>query len=97
MSKIYEQRATPYAVRNGFTKTFGEDPIWWLTFVFAFLLLFSLELFYRAFKRTLKVMGVLPLWKFWERFSNTQDHDIETWQELEQDKDIRARLQTLNR
>jgi phospholipid-translocating ATPase len=80
-------------------KTFGRDPIWWLTLVLVFMVLVTLELVYKSVKRNLKVAGVWLPWK--QRGNrlgeNGVELDVEVWQEMEQDPIIRARLKRLAR
>jgi phospholipid-translocating ATPase len=58
LTSIYSKGVSPYAVRNGFSTTFGSDPVWWLALLVVLFLLASIELSYRAIKRGLMVSGL---------------------------------------
>ncbi|KAH8650116.1 P-type ATPase [Xylariales sp. PMI_506] len=58
LAVIYTPGPSTYDVRGGFTKVFGRDGIWWLTFIAVMLILISVELAYRAVKRNLIVLGL---------------------------------------
>ncbi|RLL94188.1 hypothetical protein CFD26_103788 [Aspergillus turcosus] len=99
LAGAYAWQPSPYAARDGFTKTFGRDPIWWLTLVLVFMVLVTLELVYKSVKRNMKVAGMWLPWK--QRRNrlgeNGVELDVAMWQEMEQDPIIRARLKRLAR
>ena len=69
LSSIYAPDVTPYAVRNGFSSTFGPDPAWWLTLAVLLGVLATGELGYRALKRNLIVMGFCKWRKKWSAWA----------------------------
>ncbi|KAK7976779.1 uracil phosphoribosyltransferase [Apiospora arundinis] len=104
---IYNPGVSPYAVRGGFTKSFGGDGIWWLTLIVVVALLMTTELVYKAIKRNL-ILARLWKWPPWKKSStdddgeaatgvveNLEEFHLEMWQELEQDPVIRERLRKL--
>ncbi|KAH6646172.1 hypothetical protein BKA67DRAFT_526309 [Truncatella angustata] len=83
-----------YAVRNGFTKTFGGDSIWWLTLIIILAMLICIELGFKAIKRNL-IVGGLWQWPPWQRRAAggaAEEWHLELWQELEQDPLMKERL-----
>lgn len=60
LNGAYAQQPSPYAVRDGFSQTFGRDPLWWLTMLAVFLVLVVVETAYKAIQRRLVVAG---LWR----------------------------------
>ncbi|KAF7165374.1 hypothetical protein CNMCM6106_001564 [Aspergillus hiratsukae] len=99
LAGAYAWQPSPYAARDGFTKTFGRDPIWWLTLVLVFMILVTLELVYKSVRRNMKVAG---MWLPWKQRGNRLGEngvelDVGMWQEMEQDPVIRARLKRLAR
>ncbi|KAB5545865.1 hypothetical protein GE09DRAFT_1132712 [Coniochaeta sp. 2T2.1] len=72
---------SPYAVKHGFTSTFGPDWMWWLTLVVVLGALATGELAYRALQRSLRAMKI---WKKRAAEERTAEElDVETWQEME--------------
>lgn len=98
LSGIYTRAPSPYAVRDGFAKTFGPDLVWWLTLIVMVTLLILMETIFRTFQRSLILAG---LWRWpWVRKENDVCADewrLELWQELEKDPAIRERLRKLAR
>ena len=93
LSGSYAPTPSIYAVRDGFSKTFGPDPMWWAT-VFAVLGVLGLLDFTRKLaKRTLIGLNVWrwPPWK--PRVAG--ELEVEVWQEMEMDPVIWKKLQRL--
>lgn len=90
---------SPYAVRGGFTKSFGGDGIWWLTLIVVVALLMTVELVYRAVKRNMILarMWRWPPWKKSETDKSLEEFHLEMWQELEQDPAIQEKLRQILR
>lgn len=61
LSGIYAPAPSPYAVRDGFTTTFGRDATWWLSLVVALMALSTAEIAYRTTKHAVVTAG---LWRF---------------------------------
>ncbi|KAK0610259.1 Phospholipid-transporting ATPase IC [Lasiodiplodia hormozganensis] len=95
---------TPFAVRHGFSKTFGLDGSWWLTLVVGLMLLCAVELVLKALQRHRLARVV------WTRMVPGKDRaelegggvwaGFETWhpflwQEIEQDPNASAQLRRL--
>ncbi|KAF9630321.1 phospholipid-translocating P-type ATPase [Lasiodiplodia theobromae] len=95
---------TPFAVRHGFSKTFGPDGSWWLTLVVGLLLLCAVELLLKALHRH-RLARVI-----WTRVMPGKDRaELEgggvwagfeawhpfLWQEIEQDPNASACLRSL--
>jgi phospholipid-translocating ATPase len=80
----YARSPGPYAVRDGFTKTFGRDPVWWLTLVIVFLILVVIQLTYKVCKRSAIRLHLWPLWKS-NQSTEEELHEwyVNRWQELE--------------
>lgn len=51
LAAIYSRKPSPYAVRDSFMKTFGKDPIWWLTVIMVLAMVILLELGITAMRR----------------------------------------------
>lgn len=105
LSGIYAQTPSPYAVRDGFTHTFGRDPTWWLTLISVLGLIYILEMGLKMAKRNVVIMFGAWHWPGWwigkknKRSrqqdwveGNLEDWDVGLWQEMEQDPAVRARL-----
>jgi len=90
---VYAPTNSPYDVRDGFTKGFGRDLVWWLTLSFVLVLLAMFELGYKVVKRNLIVMGVWKYrwrwlsWKIWGRFSKRRGAGIFTYECDEMDNE----------
>jgi len=99
MSAVYSDNLSPYDVRGGFTKTFGNDWTWWLTLIIAFAILAVMELAYKSVRGYLLVVGMWPPWMrtFRRRGRNrtAEELDVSVWQEMEKDPVIRGRLREL--
>ncbi|KAL7627863.1 drs2 neo1 protein [Parahypoxylon ruwenzoriense] len=94
LSGVYAAQPSPYPARDGFTDTFGKDPLWWLTLLVVVLTLISIELVYKAMKRHMVIAGVWK-WPPWKRQSlddSLEEWGLEIWQELEKDPVMRERL-----
>ena len=90
MSQCYSNNITPYDVRYGFTKTFGNDPNWWLALIIAFAIMLVLEMAFKSVKRRLLDAIVWPPWKRRSKTSathgrNAEELDVRLWQEMEKD------------
>ena len=98
----YARKPSPYAARGGFSHTFGPDGLWWLTALAIVAALIVVETAYKAAKQRLVVGG---LWRFppWmghdsrgdDEDDNAEDWDLELWQELEKDPNVRLRLKAI--
>jgi phospholipid-translocating ATPase len=101
LSGIYTRAPSIYAVRDGFTSTFGRDPVWWATLFVVLAALGALDLGLRLAKRALIGMGLWtwpPVW-LGGRGEDDVDKDVwdvEVWQEMEQDPAVWARLKALS-
>lgn len=102
LAGVYQPYPSPYAVRGSFTQTFGKDPIWWLTLLLVFAVLVVMEIAYKSIKRNLAVAGVWRDWNPWPKVrgrehprNGTGAFVLETWQEMEQNPEIRQRLREL--
>ncbi|KAL0935954.1 p-type ATPase [Colletotrichum truncatum] len=98
LSGIYTPAPSPYAVRDGFSKIFGADPVWWLTLIIVTLVFILMETIFRTFQRSMILNG---MWRWpWVRKENDVCADewrLELWQELEKDPAVRERLKKLAR
>ncbi len=94
---MYSDNLSPYDVKGGFTKSFGQDPNWWLVLILTLTILITIELALKSVRRTLALVGRWPLWKRKQNdgAKNAEELDLEVWQEMEQDPDIRERLKAL--
>ncbi|EMR66572.1 putative phospholipid-transporting atpase 1 protein [Eutypa lata UCREL1] len=78
----YARQPSPYAARDGFTVTFGRDPLWWLTALAIVFVLIVIETSYKAIKRRLVVAGFWRLPRAvtapWNRIVNRgQEEDFD--------------------
>ncbi|EQB50527.1 hypothetical protein CGLO_10022 [Colletotrichum gloeosporioides Cg-14] len=98
LSGIYTPSPSPYAVRDGFSKIFGADAVWWLTLIIMTLLFILMETIFRTLQRCLILAG---LWRWpWVRKEDDVCADewrLELWQELERDPAVKKRLRKLAR
>ncbi|KAK1625426.1 phospholipid-translocating P-type ATPase [Colletotrichum phormii] len=96
LSSIYARAPSIYAVRDGFSKTFGRDWTWWLTLIVMVTLFILMETIFRTLQRSLILAG---LWRWpWVRKEDDVCADewrLELWQELEKDPVVRERLRRL--
>ncbi|KAI5466004.1 hypothetical protein BGZ63DRAFT_120499 [Mariannaea sp. PMI_226] len=90
----------PYAIRNSFTSLFGADAVWWSTAFIVLGLLGLFEMVMKVVRRLLLIAGLWD-WRPWKQSrrgsKNIEEWDVELWQELEQDPDMRSRLKQLCR
>ncbi|SPO04259.1 related to ATPases [Cephalotrichum gorgonifer] len=84
--------ASIYAVRDGITKTYGRDALWWATLFGVLGVLGMIEMTRRIVKRVLVGMG-LWRWGVWGEVG--EGLDVEVWQELEKDPVVWERLKRL--
>ncbi|KAI0126054.1 P-type ATPase [Xylariales sp. AK1849] len=98
LAALYARAATPYAVKDGFTKIFGSDAMWWLTLIVASAILICTETAAKAVKRNLIVAGLWrwPPWKQTAVDDSAEEWHLELWQELEQDPLVKERLKNMN-
>ncbi|KAK0372614.1 phospholipid-translocating P-type ATPase [Colletotrichum limetticola] len=96
LSSIYTRAPSIYAVRDGFSKTFGRDWTWWLTLIVMVTLFILMETIFRTLQRSLILAG---MWRWpWVRKEDDVCADewrLELWQELEKDPIVRERLKRL--
>ncbi|OLN88113.1 putative phospholipid-transporting ATPase DNF3-like protein 1 [Colletotrichum chlorophyti] len=96
LSGIYTRAPSPYAVREGFAKTFGPDLVWWLTLIVMITLFIVMETMFRTLQRSLILAG---LWRWpWIRKGDDVCADewrLELWQELEKIPAVREKLRRL--
>lgn len=83
---------TPYAVKHGFTSVFGKDLAWWLTLIAVLMALVTVEVAYRAVKRT-----IVTTWRRNQLEKNAEEYSVETWQEMERDPAVREMLKVISR
>ncbi|OTB08256.1 hypothetical protein M426DRAFT_317370 [Hypoxylon sp. CI-4A] len=94
LSGAYPAQTSPYPARDGFTTTFGKDPLWWLTIIVEVLVLVSIDLVYKAIKRNMIIAGTWK-WPPWKRRSvddSLEEWGLDVWQEVEKDPVMRERL-----
>jgi phospholipid-translocating ATPase len=98
LSGVYARRPSIYAVRDGFTHTYGRDLAWWATLLVVLGALGLLELSLKIVKRRLIGLGLYRL-KPWKGRGDpgegVEDWDLEVWQEMEQDPVMRERLRKM--
>lgn len=92
LAGVYSDNISPFDVRSGLFKTFGQDPNWWLTFLVALTILALLDLSVKAVRRVLVVSGWWPFWKR-KTESRLQERELVAWQELEQQPGMVERFQ----
>ena len=99
MSSAYSDNLSPYDVRGGFAKTFGNDWTWWLALILTLAILTVMEMSYKTIKGNLLVAGMWPpLSKTFRRRSqdrSAEELDVNVWQEMEKDPLIWNRLRQL--
>lgn len=95
---MYARSVSTYAVRDGFTKTFGADALWWLTLIITTGLLICFELGFKAVKRNMIIGGLWqwPPWKKRAASDSVEEWHLELWQELEQVPEIKEKLKQVN-
>ncbi|KAG5985098.1 hypothetical protein E4U55_001602 [Claviceps digitariae] len=88
----------PYNIRRTFTQHFGRDPVWWSTLFVVLAFLGLLELAGKTVKRNMLVAGVWH-WPPWKTPSPggelLEKWNLQVWQELEQDVEVREQLRRL--
>jgi phospholipid-translocating ATPase len=100
LSGVYARAPSPYSVRDGFTTTFGPDPVWWATLVVVLAVLALMELTFKTVKRNLIMAGLwkLPPWSRWGKLGaasggdSVEEWDLGLWQEMEMDPVVKERL-----
>lgn len=94
LAGVYSDNISPFDVKGGFFRTFGDDPAWWATLVVTVAALAALELVVKAVRRVLVVNGRWPPWKRAAEV-RAQERELEAWQELEKDPGFLRRLEDL--
>ncbi|KAI0161169.1 phospholipid-translocating P-type ATPase [Hypoxylon sp. FL1284] len=94
LAGVYAPQPSPYPARDGFTDTFGQDPLWWLTLVIVVVALIVVEMVYKAAKRRMVIAGLWkwPPWKQNNVDDSLEEWGLEVWQELEKDPVTRERI-----
>ena len=99
LSAVYAASPSgPYAINGSFLHYWGRDPAWWATCFITLGLLGMIQIVTRISIRTLKIVGKwnFPPWKKGGRHEeNVEELDLELWQEMEQDKVMKARMERL--
>lgn len=87
----------PYLIRHTFTRVFGVDAVWWSTLFIVLAFLGLIELVGKSVKRNMLVAGMWhwPPWKKQSLDDIVEEWDLQVWQEMEQDPEIRERLRRL--
>ncbi|KAK5990757.1 Phospholipid-transporting ATPase dnf1 [Cladobotryum mycophilum] len=88
-----------YAIRDTFTKLFGDDAVWWSTCFIVLGIMGLMELLFKAIKRNMLVAGLWQ-WPPWQRKKlgdNVEEWDLELWQELEQEPEVQKNLAKIAR
>lgn len=104
MSVTSQPTLTPFAVRGGFTGTFGKDPMWWISLIVGLVVLGAMELIVKSLRRHRLART------FWSGGSPAKEHsdladgDVlagyeawypHLWQQIEQDPNASERLHSL--
>lgn len=91
LSGAYSDNISPYDVKGGFLKTFGNDWRWWLVLIVTVMILVVTELILKAAK---KALVRFELWPLWERRGGARmwERELEVWQEVEKDPGFMMRL-----
>lgn len=92
LSGIYSKNLSPYDVKGGFFHTFGTDPNWWLTIIITLSTFTVVELAYKSIRSRLLSSDAWPPFRTPRSSRNTDDLHVESWQSMEKDAGIRARL-----
>lgn len=89
----------PYAIRDGFTQTWGRDPTWWSTLFLVLSFLGLLEVVGKVILRHVSIASICqwPPWQARESKDNPEEWSLEMWQEMEQDPAMKARLRRMAR
>ncbi|CAH0049527.1 unnamed protein product [Clonostachys solani] len=81
----------PYAIRDSFTQLWGRDPTWWATLFMVLSFLGLMELVGKLVIKQLSTSGQNG------SSGNMEDWDLETWQEMEQNPEVKQYLERLAR
>lgn len=92
LSGVYTPAPSIYAVRDGFTDTYGRDALWWATLFGVLGVLGLIEMVRKMIKRVFVGMG---LWRWGAWGQGGEGLDVEVWQELERDPVVWERLKKL--
>lgn len=84
LSAAYSNNLSPYDVKGGFTHTFGNDVVWWLTLVVALAVLTVLDLGYKSVKQSLVLAGKWPPWR--RKALEAGFVGVESWQVIEKER-----------
>lgn len=109
LSAIYAPRPSAYNVRNAFPNTFGRDLGWWLTLLMVLGVLYMLEMGYKMAKQMTVALGLWKRGRVWRdrvwhprrgaqaswTDNNSEDWDLGMWQVMEQDKEVKERMQKI--
>jgi phospholipid-translocating ATPase len=71
LSAVYARSSPIYKVRDGFTDTFGPDPLWWTTLFGVLAVMGLVEMVLKILKRRLIGFGLYNVesWLFWKKKS----------------------------
>lgn len=89
LSSAYAPAPSIYAVHDGFSKTFGPDPLWWATLFAVLGVLGMIEMVRKIVKRVFVGMGL------WRWGKGIEGLDVEVWQEMERDPVVWEKLKRL--
>jgi phospholipid-translocating ATPase len=94
LAAAYSDNLSPFDVKHGFDKGFGKDPAWWAVLIAALAILVTFEYMWKSIRRNLAFAGWWPLWRRrrTQGAKNAEEMDLEVWQEMQRDPDIRAKL-----
>ena len=94
----YSANLTPFDVKHGFTRGFGQDPVWWLTLIATLTALLILDLAWKSIWRTVVVEGWHP-WRHRARQRtgrNAEEHvELDIWQDVQRDPVMREKMRLL--
>lgn len=111
LAGMYSANPSPYAVKHAFWTTFGADLNWWVTLLGVLIVLTVIQLVFKTAKRSLVRLGLWKgrwswlwscgRWRLQHRQGRTgfdkdlENWDLQLWQEMEQDPEIREKLKQL--
>jgi phospholipid-translocating ATPase len=92
LSGVYAKSPSgPYAIRDSFTQLWGRDPTWWATLFLVLSFLGLMELVGKLVINQLRTSGQKG------SGGNMEDWDLETWQEMEHNPEVKQHLERLAR
>ncbi|KAK3726094.1 drs2 neo1 protein [Vermiconidia calcicola] len=101
LSFAYSDNLSPFDIKHSLEEDYGKDPVWWLVLLVTLAVLVAIELVWKTLRRDMALAGWWPPWRRRRNASdnakNSEELDLEVWQEMQREPAIREKLKRLAR